>query len=88
MLIIIDLVRAVYEIKHTDVPQYLKKRRLRLMHSEKRIDATPPQMKNWKKKRKEETDDLLQRLPAGRYSPAKSGKCFDTFTQCGDDLLT
>ena len=41
-----------------------------------------------KKKRKEETDDLLQRLPAGRYSPAKSGKCFDTFTQCGDDLLT
>ena len=25
MLIIIDLVRAVYEIKHTDVPQYLKK---------------------------------------------------------------
>ena len=37
---------SLWNKTHTDVPQYLKKRRLRLMHSEKRIDATPPQMKN------------------------------------------
>lgn len=89
MLIIIDLVRAVYEIKHTDVPQYLKKTAAvsdELKEANRRDAASNEELE--KKKRKEETDDLLQRLPAGRYSPAKSGKCFDTFTQCGDDLLT
>ena len=88
MLIIIDLVRAVYEIKHTDVPQYLKKTAA-VSDELKEANRRDAASNEWeKKKRKEETDDLLQRLPAGRYSPAKSGKCFDTFTQCGDDLLT